>query len=148
MDMSLSKLQETEGQGSLGRWSPRGLKQLDTAKQLNNSKVAFATYGLQPPGSSGHGILQAGILERLPCPLAGDLPDPGSKLASLMFPASADRFFSSSATWETHNWQNTGWVLDIQCIDLIHLPGLTNTFISSHDYHFFFCGEHIEDLLS
>ena len=30
-----------------------------------------------PPGSSVHGILQARILEWLPCPPAGDLADPG-----------------------------------------------------------------------
>ena len=30
-----------------------------------------------PPGSSVHGILQARILEWLPCPPPGDLPDPG-----------------------------------------------------------------------
>ena len=30
-----------------------------------------------PPGSSVHGILQAGVLEWLPCPPAGDLPNPG-----------------------------------------------------------------------
>ena len=30
-----------------------------------------------PPGSSVHGILQARILEWLPFPSPGDLPDPG-----------------------------------------------------------------------
>ena len=30
-----------------------------------------------PPGSSVHGILQAGILVGLPFPSPGDLPDPG-----------------------------------------------------------------------
>ena len=30
-----------------------------------------------PPGSSVHGILQARILEGLPCPPSGDLPNPG-----------------------------------------------------------------------
>ena len=30
-----------------------------------------------PPGSSVHGILQARILEGLPFPPPGDLPDPG-----------------------------------------------------------------------
>ena len=30
-----------------------------------------------PPGSSVHGILQARILGGLPCPPAGDLPNPG-----------------------------------------------------------------------
>ena len=34
-------------------------------------------YGL--PGFSVHGILQARILERLPFPSPGDLPDPGTE---------------------------------------------------------------------
>ena len=37
-----------------------------------------------PPGFSVHGILQARILEWLPCPPPGDLPDPGIKPASLI----------------------------------------------------------------
>ena len=37
-----------------------------------------------PPGSSVHGILQARIYwSGLPCPLPGDLPDPGSNLCLL-----------------------------------------------------------------
>ena len=42
-----------------------------------------------PPGSSVHGILQARILERLPCPPPGELPNPGTELTSLMSPALA-----------------------------------------------------------
>ena len=34
-------------------------------------------------GSSVHGVLQAGILEGLPGPPPGDLPDPGIKPVSL-----------------------------------------------------------------
>ena len=36
----------------------------------------------------------------LPCPPPGDLPDPGIKPASVMSPALAGRFFTTSATWE------------------------------------------------
>ena len=36
----------------------------------------------------------------LPCPHPGDLPNPGIELASLMSPALAGRFFTTSATWE------------------------------------------------
>ena len=36
----------------------------------------------------------------LPCPPRGDLPDSGTKLASLMSPALADGFFTTSTTWE------------------------------------------------
>ena len=36
----------------------------------------------------------------LPCPPPGDLPDPGIKPASLMSPALAGGFFTTSAAWE------------------------------------------------
>ena len=40
-----------------------------------------------PPGSSVHGILQAGYWSGLPLPPPGDLLDPGIKPTSLMSPA-------------------------------------------------------------
>ena len=45
----------------------------------------------------------------LPCPLPGDLPDPGIEPASLMSPALAGWFFNTSATWEAPlmNYINT-----------------------------------------
>ena len=49
-----------------------------------------------PPGSSVHGILQARILDGLPCPSPENLPEP----VSLMSPALAGRFFTTSATRE------------------------------------------------
>ena len=36
----------------------------------------------------------------LPCPPAGDLPDPGIEPTSLMSPALAGRFFITRDTWE------------------------------------------------
>ena len=44
------------------------------------------------PGSSVHGISQARILQWLPFPSPGDLPDPGNKLIS---PALAGGFFTT-----------------------------------------------------
>jgi len=38
----------------------------------------------------------------LPCPPPGDLPDPEFKPTSLMSPALAGRFFTTSITWEAH----------------------------------------------
>ena len=38
----------------------------------------------------------------LPCPLPGDLSNPGIEPASLMSPALADRFFTTSTSWEAH----------------------------------------------
>ena len=50
----------------------------------------------RPPGSSVHGILQARILDELPCPFPGALPDPGFKPASLTSPALVGGFFTAS----------------------------------------------------
>ena len=48
-----------------------------------------------PPGSSVHGVFQARILNGLPFPPPGDLPDPGIEPAS---PALAGGFFTSEAS--------------------------------------------------
>jgi len=55
-----------------------------------------------PPGSSVHGILQARIVERVVMPSSRDLHDPGTELVSLMPPALAGGFFTTSATWKAH----------------------------------------------
>ena len=47
-----------------------------------------------PPGSSVHGIVQARILEWVPFPSPGDLPDLGVKPATLASPALAGGFFT------------------------------------------------------
>ena len=41
MDMSLSKLGDSEGQGSLGCYSPWGHKESDTTEHLNNNNANF-----------------------------------------------------------------------------------------------------------
>ena len=46
------------------------------------------------------GILQARILGWVAMPSSGDLPDPGVEPVSLMSPALAGGFFTTSATWE------------------------------------------------
>ena len=63
----------------------------------------FATHGLQPSGSSVHGILQAWILEWTACPPPGDLPDPGIEPASLTSPTLAGGFFTTSAACEAQD---------------------------------------------
>ena len=50
------------------------------------------------PSSSVHGISRQEYWSGLPCPPPGDLPDPGTKSSSLMSPALADGFFTTSAT--------------------------------------------------
>ena len=53
-----------------------------------------------PPGSFVRGILQERMLEWVVCPSPGDLLNPGIELASLMSPALAGGFFTTSATWK------------------------------------------------
>ena len=54
-----------------------------------------------PPGSSVHETLQARILEWVAKLSSGDLPDPGIGPTSLVSPALAGRFFTTSGTLET-----------------------------------------------
>ena len=56
-------------------------------------------YGLLHPGPSVYEILQVRILEGLPCPPPGDLPGPGTEPVSLMSPAWAGGFLTTSTTW-------------------------------------------------
>jgi len=58
------------------------------------------------PGSCVHGTFQARILEWVAINYSGDLLDLGIEPVSLAFPASAGRFFTTSATWE---FPNTVW---------------------------------------
>jgi len=46
----------------------------------------------------------------VPFPPAGDLPDPEIKLESLMSPALASGFFTTSATWETIDMLSSFWL--------------------------------------
>ena len=55
------------------------------------------------PDSSVHGILQARILEWVAIPSSRDLPNSGIEPESLMSPALAGRFFTTSTTWEAHS---------------------------------------------
>ena len=47
------------------------------AKSLQSCLTLCDPMDCSPPGSSVHGILQARILEWLPCPPPGGLPNPG-----------------------------------------------------------------------
>ena len=53
-----------------------------------------------PPGSSVHGISQAGILKRVAFPSPGDLPHAETETVTLTSPALAGGFFTTSTTWE------------------------------------------------
>ena len=52
----------------------------------------------------------------LPCPPPGDPPNPGIKPLSLMSPALAGRFFTTSATWEVH------YSVQLSVLFCLHIP--------------------------
>ena len=55
-----------------------------------------------PPGSSVNGFSRQEYWSMFPCPLPGDLPNPGIELASLMSPVLAGGFFTTSANLGSH----------------------------------------------
>ena len=65
------------------------------AKLLQSYLALCDPTDYSPPNSSVQGILQASILEWLPCPPPGDLPDPGMESKSLTSPALAGRIFTT-----------------------------------------------------
>ena len=56
----------------------------------------------RPPCSSVHGICRQEYWSELLFPPPGNLPDPGVKPVSLIPPALAGRFLTTSTTWEVH----------------------------------------------
>ena len=64
-----------------------GLGSLLRAKLLQSCLTLCDPMDCSPPGSSVRGILQARILEWLPFPPPGNLPNPGIKPVTLMSPA-------------------------------------------------------------
>ena len=62
--------------------------------------VTLWTVAHQTPLSMGFSKQEHG--NGLPCPPPGHFPDPGIELASLVSPALASGFFTTSTTWEAH----------------------------------------------
>ena len=64
------------------------------------SHVSLRPYGLSPPGSSVHGILQARVLEWVAMPASMGSSQPRIECKALRSPSLAGRIFTTSATWE------------------------------------------------
>ena len=58
----------------------------------------------------------------LPFPTPGDLADPGIELVFLLSPASSDRFFTTSATWEAEREYQFSSVQSLSCVQLFATP--------------------------
>ena len=72
------------------------------ARSLQSYPTLCDLIDCSPSGSSVHGILQQEYWSGWPRPSPGDLPDPGIEPTSLMSPALADGFFTTSATLKAH----------------------------------------------
>ena len=70
-------------------------------KSLQSCPTLCDPMDCSPPGSSVHGILQPRILEWLPFPSPGDLPNPGIAPLSPTCPALAGKFLNTSTTVAT-----------------------------------------------
>ena len=69
-------------------------------KLLQLGATIYDSMDCSPPGSSVHGILQAGTLEWVVVSSSQESPDPGTEPPSRMPPALAGWFFTTSATGE------------------------------------------------
>ena len=78
--------------------------------------VTLWTVACQAPLSMG--LSREEYWSGLPWPPPGDLPDPGITAASLLCPALAGRFFTTSATWEVplHWYSSSKYVMCIKTI--------------------------------
>ena len=94
------------------------------ARLLSPVKTLCDPVDSSPPGFSVHGISEARILESLPFPPPGDLPDPGIEPACLVSPALLGGFFATSTTWEG---QLNRFFSQIQNVSLTHLSTTVST---------------------
>ena len=72
------------------------------AQSLQSCLTPCEAVDCSPPGSMGFSRQE--YWSEFPCPSPGDLPDLGIEPTSLTSPALADRFFTTSATWEAPEW--------------------------------------------
>ena len=70
------------------------------AKLLQSCPTLRNPMDHSPPGFSVHGILQAKMLEWVAMPSSRGSSNPGIESMSLMYPALAGGFFTTSAIWE------------------------------------------------
>ena len=70
------------------------------AKSLQSCPTLCDLWTIARQASLSMGFFRQEYWSGLPCPLPGDLPNPGTELTSLTSPALADEFFTTGATWE------------------------------------------------
>ena len=66
------------------------------AQSLSRVQLFVTPWTISPPGPSVHGVFQARVLEWVAISASGDLPDSRIRLASLVSPALAGRFLTTT----------------------------------------------------
>ena len=115
-------LTSSEPSGSCSRDIKDHWSQITTKVNVSSRIQLFLTLWTvcSLPGSPVHRILQARRLEWVAISFSRDLSNPGMEPVSLMSPALAARFFTTSATWEApgdldtslskiHRWHINIW---------------------------------------
>ena len=101
------------------------------AKSLQSCPTLCDSMDCSPPGSSAGfssknlmGFSRQEYWSGLPCPPPGALPDPGIELASLMSPALAGAFFTTSATWKAQDHHTSSLI----CLTQVNLDAKSAVF--------------------
>ena len=84
-------------------WGAIAFSVLCCAKLLQSCLTLYNPMDCSPPDSSVMGFSRQEYWSGVPFPSSGDLSNPGVKSTSLMSPALAGRFFTTSTTWEAQN---------------------------------------------
>ena len=102
------------------------------AKFVQSCLTLCDSVDYNPPGSSVHGIPQARILEWVAMLYSRDLPDPGIKPTSLMSPALAGGFFTTSTTWEAQRIQQCNSSLTLSTCLLLFSHSVVSDSLRPH----------------
>ena len=97
------------------------------AKSLQSCPTRCDPIDCSPPGSSVHGILQARILEWVAVPSPRGSPDPGIEPESLVSPASAGVFTTSTTLYDGLNGYTSQNSTSFSSLCASHHPLLSET---------------------
>ena len=103
------------------------------ARSLQSCLTLCDPMDCSQPGSFVHGILQERILKWLPRPPSRDLPDPGLEPVSLISPALAGRFFTTSAIGKPHSQSYSSAI----CLKSTFLLDILRVESTSHSYWYY-----------
>ena len=97
-----------EGEAVWDAWF--GRKERKQRKSLSHVQLFVTPWTIACQAPLSMGFSRQEYWSKLPFPPPGDLPDPGTEPMSLMSPALAGGFFTTSATWEATIYESEVYV--------------------------------------